>query len=73
MRLIGLSPNVSLEAMCRRVGERTAFGGPLAAQGKIRHDLAESRIEIEQSRLLTLKAASMMDRVGNKGPPPRSR
>ena len=66
MRLIGLAER-SLEAMCRRVGERTAFGGPLAAQGKIRHDLAESRIEIEQSRLLTLKAASMMDRVGNKG------
>ena len=65
MRLIGLAER-ALEAMCARVRTRTAFGRPLAEQGTIRHDIAESRIEIEQSRLLTLKAAYMMDKVGNR-------
>jgi acyl-CoA dehydrogenase len=65
MRLIGQAER-ALEAMCKRVTQRVAFGKPIAAQGTIRADIADSRIEIEQARLLTLKAAAMMDAAGNK-------
>ena len=65
MRLIGMSER-ALEAMCQRVTMRVAFGKPISAQGTIRADIAKSRMEIEQARLLTLKAALMMDTVGNK-------
>jgi len=65
MRLIGLAER-SLETMCKRVLQRVAFGKTLAEQGTIRADVAESRMEIDQARLLTLEAARLMDAVGNK-------
>jgi acyl-CoA dehydrogenase len=65
MRSIGQAQR-SLELMCRRVEQRVAFGKKLSEQGSIRQEIAKSYIEIEQARLLTLKAADAMDKVGNK-------
>ncbi|RFU63498.1 acyl-CoA dehydrogenase [Peribacillus glennii] len=65
MRLIGAAER-ALDELCKRIQSRVAFGKPLSKQGVIMEWVAESRIEIEQARLLTLKAAYMMDTVGNK-------
>ncbi|HEY7069152.1 MAG TPA: acyl-CoA dehydrogenase family protein, partial [Acidimicrobiales bacterium] len=66
MRAIGVAER-ALETMCRRVRSRTAFGKPLSDQGVIQEWIADSRIEIEQVRLLVLKTAWLMDTVGNQG------
>ena len=65
MRAIGAAER-ALEAMCARAVSRVTFGQPLAARGNIQDWIAESRIEIEMARLLTLKAAWLMDTVGNR-------
>ncbi len=65
MRLVGLAERM-LELMCRRTMGRVAFGKPISSQGVTIERIAEARIDIEQARLLTLKAAYMMDTVGNK-------
>jgi acyl-CoA dehydrogenase len=65
MRTIGMAER-ALELMCRRATERVTFGRPLADRANIQDWIAEARIDIEQTRLLTLKAAWMMDTVGNK-------
>ena len=72
MRLIGVAER-ALEEMCERTLARTAFGKRIADQGAIRADIAQSRIEIDQARLLTLEAAQMMDTVGNKAARARDR
>ncbi len=66
MRLIGAAER-ALELMCRRATSRVAFGKPLAEQGVVQDWIAESRVRIEQARLLVLKTAWLMDTVGNKG------
>ncbi|SFS64602.1 acyl-CoA dehydrogenase family protein [Saccharopolyspora flava] len=66
MRAIGMAER-ALELMCRRTSERVAFGKPLAEQGVVQHWIAESRVKIEQARLLVLKTAWLMDTVGNQG------
>ena len=66
MRLIGMAER-ALELMCRRVSSRVAFGRPLAEQGVIGEWIADSRVKIEQLRLLVLKTAWLMDTVGNQG------
>ncbi len=66
MRLIGMAER-AFDLMCDRVHRRVAFGGPLADQGVVQEWVANSRIEIEQARLLTLKTAWLMDTVGNRG------
>jgi acyl-CoA dehydrogenase len=66
MRSIGVAER-AIELMCARADERVAFGKPLAEQGVIRDWIAESRVRIEQLRLLALKTAWLMDTVGNKG------
>jgi acyl-CoA dehydrogenase len=66
MRQIG-SAERALEAMCRRATGRIAWGKPLAEQGVVQDWIAESRVRIEQARLLVLKTAWLMDTVGNKG------
>jgi acyl-CoA dehydrogenase len=66
MRMVGMAER-ALEMMCRRAHERVAFGRPLAQQGVIQDWIARSRIEIEQARLLLLKAAWLMDTAGSRG------
>jgi acyl-CoA dehydrogenase len=65
MRMIGFAER-AFDLMCERVRTRVAFGGPLAEQGVVQEWIARSRIEIEQARLLTLKASWLMDTAGNK-------
>ena len=66
MRLVGAAQR-ALEMMAVRAEQRVAFGKPLSKQGSVREDIAKSYCEIEQARLLTLKAADRMDKQGNKG------
>jgi acyl-CoA dehydrogenase len=66
MRLIGCAQR-ALELMCRRANSRVAFGRYLGEHGSVREDIAKSFCDIEQARLLTLRAAAKMDDSGNKG------
>jgi acyl-CoA dehydrogenase len=65
MRTIGVAER-ALEELCRRAKSRVAFGRPIVEMGSVRQDIARSRIDIDQARLLTMYAAHMMDTVGNK-------
>jgi acyl-CoA dehydrogenase len=65
MRFVGLAER-ALEAMCKRAASRVAFGSSLAEMGAVRQAIGQSRCDVEQARLVTLKAAWMMDKVGNK-------
>ncbi|MFE7121420.1 acyl-CoA dehydrogenase family protein [Streptomyces sp. NPDC057654] len=66
MRLIGMAER-TIELMCRRAMDRTAFGKPLAQQGVVQEWIADARVAVEQLRLLVLKTAWLMDTVGNRG------
>jgi acyl-CoA dehydrogenase len=66
MRMLGMAER-ALELMIKRASSRTAFGKELVAQGVVQQQIAESRLEIEQARLLTLKTAWLIDQVGPKG------
>jgi acyl-CoA dehydrogenase len=66
MRAVGMAER-ALELMCRRATSRVAFGGPIAKQGVVQQQIAESRMAIEQARLMTLKTAWLIDTVGAKG------
>jgi acyl-CoA dehydrogenase len=66
MRAIGMAER-ALEMMCERTASRSAFGRPIIDHGVVQHWIAESRVKIEQARLLILKTAWLMDTVGNKG------
>jgi acyl-CoA dehydrogenase len=66
MRSIGIAER-AIELMCDRASDRVAFGKPIAEQGVVRDWIAESRVRVEQLRLLVLKTAWLMDTVGNKG------
>ncbi|TPM93676.1 acyl-CoA dehydrogenase family protein [Mesorhizobium sp. B2-1-3A] len=65
MRFVGLAER-AVESMCRRARSRSAFGSTLAEMGGVRQAIGQSRCEVEQARLVTLKAAWMMDKLGNK-------
>jgi alkylation response protein AidB-like acyl-CoA dehydrogenase len=65
MRIIGVAER-ALEELCIRAKSRVAFSKPIVEMGSVRQDIARSRIEIDQARLLTMYAAHMMDTVGNK-------
>ncbi len=66
MRSLGIAER-AVEMMCQRASERVAFGKPIADQGVVRDWIAESRVKIEQLRLLVLKTAWLMDKAGNRG------
>ena len=65
MRSVGIAQR-ALDLMCKRVGERIVFGQPMIKQQSVREDIAKSACQIEQARLMTLKAAQKMDTHGNK-------